>query len=131
MDLGLTGKRALVTGGSRGIGRAIALGLARHGVTVAACYRQESADVPGLADELELLANGSHVAQVDVSDEESVARLVAGVHGRFGQIDVLVNNAGVVSHRTLSQLDLAEWRRVVDTNLTSFYLVTKGVIDAM
>jgi 3-oxoacyl-[acyl-carrier protein] reductase len=131
MDLGLAGKRALVTGGSRGIGRAIALGLARQGVAVAACYRQDSAEVAALASELEALGNGSHVAQVDVSDEPSVSRLVGGVRERFAQIDVLVNNAGVVSHRTINQLDLAEWRRIVDTNLTSFYLVTKDVIDAM
>jgi 3-oxoacyl-[acyl-carrier protein] reductase len=131
MDLGLAGKRALVTGGSRGIGRAIALGLARQGVAVAACYRNESDEVSSLAAELETLGAGSHVAQTDVSDEASVARLVGGVRERFGQIDVLVNNAGVVSHRTLAQLDLAEWRRIIDTNLTSLYLVTKGVVDAM
>ena len=131
MDLGLAGKRALITGGSRGSGRAISLGLARQGVAVAACYRQESDDVSSLAAELETLGGGSHVTQADVSDEASVARLVGGVRERFGQIDVLVNNAGVVSHRTLTQLDLAEWRRIIDTNLTSLYLVTKGVVDAM
>jgi len=131
MDLGLAGKRALVTGGSRGIGRAIAMGLARQGVSVAACYRQDSADVSALAAELEAFGNGSHVAQVDVSDEASVSRLVGGVRERFAQIDILVNNAGVVSHRTITQLDLAEWRRIVDTNLTSFYLVTKDVIETM
>lgn len=131
MDLGLAGKRALVTGGSRGIGRAISIALARQGVSVAACFNRESNDVASLAAELERAGSGSHTAQVDVSDEGSVGRLVGDVRKRFGQIDVLVNNAGVVSHRPLAQLDLAEWRRIIDTNLTSLYLVTKGVVDAM
>jgi NAD(P)-dependent dehydrogenase (short-subunit alcohol dehydrogenase family) len=131
MDLGLAGKRAVVTGGSRGIGRAIALGLAREGVTVAACYQNESDDVASLAAELESLGAGSHVAKGDVSNEASVAQLIGGVRERFGQIDVLVNNAGVVSHLPLAKLDFAEWRRVIDTNLTSLYLVTKAIVDAM
>ena len=70
MDLGLAGKRAVVTGGSRGIGRAIALGLAQQGVAVAACYRNESEEVASLAAELESLGAGSHVAQGDVSEQD-------------------------------------------------------------
>jgi NAD(P)-dependent dehydrogenase (short-subunit alcohol dehydrogenase family) len=131
MDLGLAGKRALVTGGSRGIGRAICLALAQQGVAVAACYNRESDDVASLAAELDRAGSGGFTAQVDVCDEASVARLVGDVRERFGEINVLVNNAGVVSHRMLTQLDLAEWRRIVDTNLTSLFLVTKGVVDAM
>ena len=131
MDLGLAGKRALVTGGSRGIGRAVSLALARQGVRVAACYNRASDDVASLTSELERTGSDSYTAQVDVSDEGSVSHLVGDLRERFGQIDVLVNNAGVVSHRPLAQLDLAEWRRIIDTNLTSLYLVTKGVVDAM
>jgi 3-oxoacyl-[acyl-carrier protein] reductase len=131
MDLELAGKTALVTGGSRGIGRAIVLGLARQGVSVAACYHRESEAVTSLADELAQLNGGSYVVQADVSSEEDVGKLTDDVRTRFGRIDVLVNNAGVVSHKPIDELDLEEWRRIIDTNLTSLYLVTKGVLDAM
>jgi NAD(P)-dependent dehydrogenase (short-subunit alcohol dehydrogenase family) len=131
MDLQLKGKKALVTGGSRGIGRAIVLALAKQGVSVAACYNRESEAVTSLAAELNGLGNDSHVVQCDVSDEAAVARMVKGVRDRFGQIDILVNNAGVVSHKPLKDLDPAEWRRVIDTNLTSMYLVTRAVVEAM
>src|SRR5437763_14778829 len=117
MDLELAGKRALVTGGSRGIGRAIVLALAQQGVSVAACYQRESEAVTSLATELERLGHDSHVVQADVGDEAAVARLVGAVGQRFGQIDILVNNAGVVSHRTLADLDLAGWGRGLDTTL--------------
>ncbi len=131
MELELAGKRALVTGGSRGIGRAIVLALARSGVSVAACYRRESEAVRSLAAELEQLGGDGHVVEADVGDELAVARLVGGVRERFGRIDVLVNNAGVVSHRTLADLDLAEWRRILDTNLTAMYLVTRAALEAI
>jgi NAD(P)-dependent dehydrogenase (short-subunit alcohol dehydrogenase family) len=131
MDLDLKSKRALVTGGSRGIGRAIVLALARRGVSVAACYHQESEAVTSLAAELDQFGNNSHVVQADVSDEAAVTHLVEGVRQRFGGLDVLVNNAGVVSHVPLSKLDLAEWRRILDTNLTGMYLVTRAVLDLM
>jgi 3-oxoacyl-[acyl-carrier protein] reductase len=131
MDLELAGKTALVTGGSRGIGRAIVLGLARQGVSVAACYHRESEAVTSLADELAQLNGSSYVVQADVSSEEDVGKLTDDVRTRFGRIDVLVNNAGVVSHKPIDELDLEEWRRIIDTNLTSVYLVTKGVLDAM
>src|SRR5437764_13510049 len=117
MDLGLKGKKALVTGGSRGIGRGIVLALAREGASVAACYNRESEAVTSLAAELEKLGNDSHVAQANVSDEADVQRLVGSVKDRFGRIDILVNNAGVVSHMPIDKLDLAEWRRIIDTNL--------------
>jgi 3-oxoacyl-[acyl-carrier protein] reductase len=131
MDLNLEGKKALVTGGSRGIGRAIALALAQQGVAVAVCYRQESEAVSSLASELEHLNNGSHVIQADVSDETDVTRLGNDIRRRFDQLHILVNNAGVVSHVPLHALQLAEWRRILDTNLTSMFLVTKVVQDML
>jgi 3-oxoacyl-[acyl-carrier protein] reductase len=131
MDLGLQGKRAVVTGGSRGIGRAIVLALAQQGVSVAACYQRESEAVESLSSELAAIGGDSYVVQADVSDSDAVARLVEDVRGRYGSIDILVNNAGVVSHRMLEDLELDEWRRVIDTNLTALYLVTKGVVAAM
>jgi NAD(P)-dependent dehydrogenase (short-subunit alcohol dehydrogenase family) len=129
MDLGLKGKHAVVTGGSRGIGRGIALTLADQGVSVAACYSRESDAVSSLAAELERKNNDSHVAQVDVADEASVNRLAGTIKDRFRTVEILVNNAGVVSHKPLAQLDLAEWRRVIDTNLTGMFLVVKALMD--
>jgi 3-oxoacyl-[acyl-carrier protein] reductase len=131
IDLGLRGKRALVTGGSRGIGRSIVLGLAHQGVSVAACYNRESEAVASLRNELKELENGSYLAQADVADPESVESLVAGARERFERIDILVNNAGVVSHATIDDLDLDEWRRIIDTNLTGIYLVTKAALNSM
>jgi 3-oxoacyl-[acyl-carrier protein] reductase len=131
MDLELNGKRAVVTGGSRGIGRAIVLALAEQGVSVAAVYQRESDAVTSLSEELTRIEGDSYLVQADVSSETDVARLAEEVRGRFGGIDVLVNNAGVVSHKMIEELDLDEWRRIIDTNLTSLYLVTKAVVDAI
>jgi NAD(P)-dependent dehydrogenase (short-subunit alcohol dehydrogenase family) len=131
MDIDLSGKSALVTGGSRGIGRAIALAYSRHGATAVACYMNETDAVHALGDELGGLPGGGYVAQVDVTDEDSVRSLVSGAAERLGKIDILVNNAGAVSHKMLTDLDFAEWRRVVDTNLNSMFLVTKAVAEVM
>lgn len=131
MDLELTGKKALVTGGSRGIGRAIALALARQGVSVAAGYRRESDDTRTLAAELTAFDNDSHLVQADVGDEDAVEGLARDVRERFGRVDVLVNNAGVVSHRMLEDMDLAEWERVIRINLTGLFLVTHAVLDLL
>jgi NAD(P)-dependent dehydrogenase (short-subunit alcohol dehydrogenase family) len=131
MNLALGGKQALVSGGSRGIGRAIVLALARGGASVAACYHNESEAVTSLATELHHIGGDSQVIQADVADEASVAQLVRRVRERFGRIDILVNNAGVVSQRTLADMDLPEWRRILDTNLTSMFLVTRSAMDAI
>jgi NAD(P)-dependent dehydrogenase (short-subunit alcohol dehydrogenase family) len=131
VDLELAGKHAIVTGGSRGIGRACVLALARQGAAVAAVYNRESEAVTNLAGELEEIDNGSYVTRADVSSAEDVDRLVDEARERFEQIEVLVNNAGVVSHKMLEDLDLDEWQRVLNTNLTGLYLVTKRVVEAM
>lgn len=131
MDLDLTGKRALVTGGSRGIGRATVLALAGHGASVAAGYTRDSDEIRSLGEELDSFGNDSHVVQADVSDEASTVGMVASVRERFGRIDIVVNNAGVVSHRTIDQLDMDEWRRVIDTNLTGLFVVVREALPAM
>lgn len=131
MDLGLSGKRVLLTGGSRGIGRAIVLGLAQAGASVAACYNRESEDVERLRGELEEIGGASYLAQADISDPASVERFVSDARETFGGLDALINNAGIVSHKTIDQLELDEWRRVIDTNLTAVYLVTKAALPAM
>jgi 3-oxoacyl-[acyl-carrier protein] reductase len=131
MKLGVEGKRAVVTGGSRGIGRGIVQALVRCGVSVAACYHRESDASQAVARELEAAANGSYMIQCDVADEASVNRMAADVRRRFAHIDILVNNAGVVSHKMLVDMDISEWRLVVDTNLTSMYLIVRSLLDCM
>ena len=118
MDIDLSGKAALVTGGSRGIGRAIAIAYSQHGAASVACYLNETDAVRELGE-------------VDVTDEDSVRRVVSDAKDRFGKIDILVNNAGAVSHKMLADLEFDEWKRVVDTNLTSMYLVTRAVAEVM
>jgi pyridoxal 4-dehydrogenase len=108
----LGGQVAIVTGGARGIGRAIAARLEREGATV---------EVFDLSCE----------PAVDVADEVSVRAGVDRVLGSRGQIDVLVNNAGIYPHTPFEELTYAEWRRVVTTNLDSLYLVTHAVYPSM
>jgi 3-oxoacyl-[acyl-carrier protein] reductase len=131
LDLGLGGKKAVVTGGSRGIGRAIVLGLARDGASVAACFNRESDDVKRLRGELEEIGGDSYLAQADVSDPDSASSFVGDAAERFGGIDILMNNAGVVSHQMIQDLDLDEWHRVIDTNLTAVYLITQAALPHM
>jgi NAD(P)-dependent dehydrogenase (short-subunit alcohol dehydrogenase family) len=131
LDLGLAGKRALVTGGSRGIGRAIVLGLAQGGASVAACFNRESDDVKRLRGELEQVGGEGYLTQADVSDSDSVNRFVGEASERFGGLDIVINNAGVVSHAMLQDLSLDEWHRVIDTNLTAVYLVCQAAVPHM
>jgi len=131
LDLGLGGKKAVVTGGSRGIGRAIVLGLAGDGASVAACFNRESDDVKKLRGELEEIGGESYLAQADVSDPGSAQAFVGEAAERFGGLDILINNAGVVSHQMIEDLDLDEWHRVIDTNLTAVYLISKAALPHM
>ncbi len=128
LDLGLAGKKAVVTGASRGIGRAVGLALVHQGVAVAFCHRGGTDASKTLEAEIRTSPQNSYLVEADVTDERSVADLAKTVQERFGAIDFLVNNAGVVSHHNLADLDLAEWRRVIDTNLTGAYLVTRAML---
>jgi NAD(P)-dependent dehydrogenase (short-subunit alcohol dehydrogenase family) len=127
----LEGRRVLVTGGSRGIGRAIALRFAQLGASGVVCHRRPSADSASLGAALARHRDGWGVVEADVADPESVAALVAGARERLGGIDVLVNNAGVVTHVELARMELEQWREVLDTNLTGMYLVTRACAEAM
>jgi 3-oxoacyl-[acyl-carrier protein] reductase len=125
------GMRVLVTGGARGIGRAIALRFAEHGASGVVCHRRPSAEATSLAVELARHPGDWDVVAADVADPASVEALVAGARSRLGGIDVLVNNAGVVSHVELDRMELAQWREVLDTNLTAMYLTTRACTASM
>jgi len=126
----LSGKVALVTGGSRGIGRAISLALAAHGARVAINYAsnaaaaEETARTIGSADTAITIAG-------DVSDMATGALLVERTIAAFGRIDILINNAGVTADDLILRMSEDEWDRVIDTNLKGTFSVTKAAIRPM
>ncbi|MET7938192.1 SDR family NAD(P)-dependent oxidoreductase [Streptomyces sp. NPDC005322] len=128
MNLTLTGKHALVTGGSRGIGRAIALALARSGATVLACHQNPSAQADQLAAELKETGGDHQLVRADVNDPADVDRLVSEARARYGSLDVVVHNAGVISHIPLPELEPAEWHRVLNTSLTAAFTVVQKTL---
>jgi 3-oxoacyl-[acyl-carrier protein] reductase len=118
----LEGKNALVTGASRGIGRAIAAELARAGASVVVSYRTGADEAEALAQEI-----GGRAVQADVSDAESAAALVE----ESGDLDVLVNNAGVTRDGLLVRMSDEDWRTVIDTNLSSCFFTCRAVTRGM
>jgi 3-oxoacyl-[acyl-carrier protein] reductase len=125
------GKTALVTGASRGIGRAIALRLAGEGANVVVNYNANSEAANAVASDVQALGGQAEVAQADVASAADVQRLVAAALQRFGRIDVLVNNAGITRDTLLMRMSEDDWDAVLDTNLKSAFLVTKAVMRPM
>jgi NAD(P)-dependent dehydrogenase (short-subunit alcohol dehydrogenase family) len=124
----LQGKVALVTGASQGLGRALALAYAKEGASLVVNSRSEEGIRP-VAGEVEGLGAEVLAVAADVSRGEDARRLVEEAVGRFGGIDVLVNNAGLLGPRVaIEEYPEEEWRRVIDANLTGPYLVSKAAI---
>jgi 3-oxoacyl-[acyl-carrier protein] reductase len=126
----LKGAVAIVTGGSRGIGRAIAATLAREGATVIVCSRNLDAGKKA-AETIRSEGGQAHARQVDVADTDSVAELMKSVLKDFGRIDILVNNAGITADNLLLRLKESDWDRVIDTNLKGTFNCTKAAARAM
>ncbi|UCD59338.1 MAG: 3-oxoacyl-[acyl-carrier-protein] reductase [Candidatus Hydrogenedentota bacterium] len=126
----LRGKIALVTGGSRGIGRAIAEALARAGATVVVCSRNLDSN-KDTAEQIRSRGGLAYPYRVDVTDGDSVSALVSDVLKDFGRIDILVNNAGVAADNLLLRLKEADWDKVIDTNLKGTFNCTKAVARTM
>ena len=127
----LTSRVALVTGASRGIGRAIALALAEAGADVAVNYRSRAAEADAVRDRIRALGRRSLAVAADVSVAADVQRLVAAVRTALGPIDILVNNAGIARPQPLDQITEADWDEIVDGNLKSCFLVTQAVLPDM
>ncbi|WP_263384900.1 SDR family NAD(P)-dependent oxidoreductase [Granulicella arctica] len=127
----LSGKIALVTGASRGIGRATALALAESGCDVAINYLHSSDEAAAVAESIAIFGRRAILVRADVTREDEVLRLVQDVEARLGPIDLLVNNAGVNPVTSLESITLSEWNEVLTTNLTSSFLVSQAVIPGM
>ena len=127
----LTGKKALVTGGSRGIGRGIALALAKQGADVAVNFHSNAGEAEKVVSEIKALARDSFGVQADVSIKDQVEKMVQEVVTKFGRIDILVNNAGICVFEPFEKMTEEDWDRTVDTNLKGQFLCSRAVIPHM
>jgi len=127
----LTGRTALVTGGSRGIGRAIALALAEEGADVAVNFVSSEGAAREVIVQIEKTGRRGILAQADVSDFPDTFRMAQNVVKEFGHVDILVNNAGVNSDKTFVKMDHASWRKVLSINLDGVFNCTKVFVDQM
>jgi 3-oxoacyl-[acyl-carrier protein] reductase len=122
---------AIVTGATRGIGRAIALELARRGADVAFNFSKSTEAAEEVKNEIERLGTRALSFQCDVANTESVAEMVKQVKDRFGRIDYLVNNAGITRDNLILRMKEADWDEVIDTNLKGAWNFAKAVLRTM
>jgi 3-oxoacyl-[acyl-carrier protein] reductase len=127
----LASRVALVTGAARGIGRAIAVGLAEAGAAVAVNYHSRGGDAEAVADAIRALGRRALAVRADVSDAAAVQAMLETVTRELGAPDVLVNNAGIAQRRGLDDLSEAEFDRTIAVNLRSAFLCTQAVLPAM
>lgn len=127
----LEGKNALVTGGSRGIGHAIALELARQGANVAVTANSSLAGAESVADEIRALGRNAVAAQCNIADSGQVEKLISQVLTSLGSLDIVVNNAGVTKDALVLRMSEDDWDLVLDTNLKGTFLVTRAALKPM
>jgi len=127
----LDGKIAVVTGGSRGIGKAIALELAKRGADIAINYAGNTEAAEKTVEEIGNMGRRAVSFKADVADGAAVETMIKEIVSRFGRIDILVNNAGITRDGLLMRMKETEWDAVIDTNLKSVYNTTKAVIKYM
>lgn len=127
----LSGRTALVTGGGRGIGKAIALALAGAGCDVAVNYVSREADASATAEAIRSLGRRAVAVQGDVTRSADIGRMLTTVESGMGPIDVLVNNAGRLRIETLEQMSEASWDEMIRVNLSSVFLMTQAVLPGM
>ena len=127
----LTGKRALVTGGSRGLGKAMARGFAESGADVMICSRNEKELLAAAQEIGEGLESGVYFRVADMNSRESTDALADAALETFGTVDILVNNAGINSPQPIDEVDDEVWDRVVEVNLTSIMRLTRRLVPKM
>ncbi|MCL4561715.1 MAG: 3-oxoacyl-ACP reductase FabG [Chloroflexi bacterium] len=127
----LSGKVALVTGGSRGIGREIALALANAGVDVAVNYHTREEEAQEVCGQIKEMGRRAIPVKADVSDSAQVDRMIAAVREQLGEINILVNNAGMIRPESYEEVSEQSWDEILDVNLKSVFLMTKAVAGEM
>jgi NAD(P)-dependent dehydrogenase (short-subunit alcohol dehydrogenase family) len=127
----LSGQTALVTGASRGIGRAIAVALAREGAKVAVNYNSNDAKAQEVVDEIAKLGGEAMLVQANVAVPVEARAMVKKVADAWGRLDILVNNAGITRDKSLRKLDDESWLQVIQTNLNSCFFCTSAAVPLM
>jgi 3-oxoacyl-(acyl-carrier-protein) reductase len=127
----LQGRTALVTGASRGIGRAIALALAEEGADVAVNYVSSEAPARQVLERIQKMGRKAILAQADVADYPDTYRMAQEILKEFSHLDILINNAGITSDKTFVKMDHASWRKVLSINLDGVFNCTKVFVDQM
>lgn len=131
MMFDLTGKKALVTGGSRGIGQGIALALAKQGADVAINYHSKAQEAEVVVAAVKALGREAFAVQADVSNSQSVAKMFEEIKTKWGKLDILVNNAGIVQFAAFEDLTEEQWDAVLDTNLKGQFLCSQQAVKLM
>jgi 3-oxoacyl-[acyl-carrier protein] reductase len=127
----LTGQVAVVTGASRGIGRAIALDLAREGAKVVVNYASSSAAADALVQDITAVGSEAIALQANVAQADQVDILIKATMDKWGRVDILVNNAGITKDTLLLRMKPEDWQAVIDINLTGVFLCTRAVAKIM
>lgn len=131
MNIDLSGKIALVTGASRGIGRETSIQLARAGATVIINYNKSAEKAEEVRKAITDAGGEADIIRADISDPEEVKAMFDFIRNRFGRLDILVNNAGIIKDNLLLAMDISEWDKVIDTNLRSAFLCTRYASEMM
>ncbi len=125
------GKTAIVTGASKGIGKAIALALGTQGANVVVNYMSSETQAREVADQIQQHGSKALAYKANVGDMHAIQEMVAATAETFGQIDILVNNAGITRDKTLKKMDIESWQAVINTNLNSVFYCTSAVLPHM
>jgi 3-oxoacyl-[acyl-carrier protein] reductase len=131
VELSFKDKVVLITGGTRGIGRTIAENFARRGATTLITYASSQSQADELVNSLRKEGGNVHAYKVDIKDTEAMDTMIDGIAKEFGQIDVLVNNAGIVRDTLILTMDKAAWTDVITTNLTGAYNTIRPISRLM
>ena len=131
MEINLSGKVALVTGASRGIGRETSIHLAKSGARVIINFNKSKDRAEQVKQEILSAGNEADLFQSDVSSPEEVGRLFDHIRDKYGRLDILVNNAGIIKDNLLVAMRLSEWDKVIDTNLRGAFLCTQHAAEMM